>query len=168
MVGCSLNMLEEYNYPFSPEKTSIQESIQPQYDYLLESNHPDISASTPSSYKLESPSQQEPTLTPPTLTPNQIPVMSSRLPVPCPLPMSFSPCVTKAIADNKILGNNKLALIRECSLFYYGLCPYPTPKEYETMAKLLCDKYPDLKNKIPVNGSYWVSNKFKCTIIITT
>ena len=28
-----------------------------------------------------------------------------------------------------------------------------TPKEYETMAKLLCDKYSDLKNKIPVNGS---------------
>ena len=23
----------------------------------------------------------------------------------------------------------------------------------------ICDKYSDLKNKIPVNGSYWVSNK---------
>ena len=70
--------------------------------------------------------------------------------------MSFSPSVMKAIAENK---NNKLSLIQECSLFYYGICPYPTPKEYETMAKLICDKYSDLKNKIPVNGSYWVSNK---------
>ena len=60
----------------------------------------------------------------------------------------------KAIAENKITS---------CHLYenahYYGICPYPTPKEYETMAKLLCDKYSDLKNKIPVNGSYWVSNK---------
>ena len=70
--------------------------------------------------------------------------------------MSFSPSVMKAIAENKITSCH---LYENAHYFYYGICPYPTPKEYETMGKLLCDKYSDLKNKIPVNGSYWVSNK---------
>lgn len=51
----------------------------------------------------------------------------------------------------------KLALIRESSEYYYRICPNPTAAEYQTMAQTLCDEYPDLKNKLPVNGAYWVS-----------
>ena len=83
---------------------------------------------------------------------------SARLPCPCPLPSTFSPCLKKAISDNKLEGNKKLLLIREACEYYYGLCPFPTPKEYEIMAKTLCDTYHQLQNKIPVNGSYWVSS----------
>ena len=62
----------------------------------------------------------------------------------------------RAIEHQNLVGNHKLGLVREACEFFYSLCPYPTPKEYEIMARTLCDKYPELKNKIPVNGSYWV------------
>ena len=44
---------------------------------------------------------------------------SARLPCPCPLPSTFSPCLKKAISDNKLEGNKKLLLIREaCTMGY--------------------------------------------------
>ena len=82
---------------------------------------------------------------------------SQRLPKQCPLPPSLSPSLTKSIEKKNLCGNVKLSLIRESCEFYYNICPNPTPDEYQVMAKTLCDKYPELKNKLPVNGAYWVS-----------
>ena len=80
-----------------------------------------------------------------------------RLPSPCPVPMVFSHRVMEAIANDCVEGNIKLALIREASAFYYGLCPIPSGQEYDIMARTLCEKYPKLKNKQSVKGSDWVS-----------
>lgn len=80
-----------------------------------------------------------------------------RLPSPCPLPEVFSMNITKAICEQNINGQIKLALIREAGQFYYGICPYPTPIEYEEIAKTLSRKYKELQNKLPVDGSYHVS-----------
>ena len=80
-----------------------------------------------------------------------------RLPKQCPLPSSFTPSLSKSIEEKKISGNVKLCLIRESCEFYYSICPNPTPVEYQVMAKTLCDQYPELKNKLPINGAYWVS-----------
>ena len=64
-----------------------------------------------------------------------------------------------ALSSNKLQGNTKLSLIREASQFYYGLCPRPTAAEYDIMAKTLSGKYPNLRNKILVNGCDNVSLK---------
>ena len=79
-----------------------------------------------------------------------------RLPDPCPLPHNFSLITTKAIENNSLKGNVKLRLTREAASFYYGICPKPTSTEYINMAKTLCDKYPQLKDKGP-DKDYWVS-----------
>ena len=55
------------------------------------------------------------------------------------------------LAQNGVKGNNKF-LLREAASFYNGLFPNPTTNEYVTMAKTLCNKYPELKDKQPVNG----------------
>ena len=73
---------------------------------------------------------------------------SNRLPHPCPVPELFSPRVMKALSNNSLQGNAKLALIREAGLFYYGLCPQSTPAEYDTMAKTLCDRFQLSKTKL--------------------
>ena len=83
--------------------------------------------------------------------------LSKWLPKQCPLPSSFTPSLSKSIEEKKISGNVKLCLIRESCEFYYSICPNPTPVEYQVMAKTLCDQYPELKNKLPINGAYWVS-----------
>jgi len=83
---------------------------------------------------------------------------SSRLPTPCPAPTMFSQKTMVAIETNQLKGTKKLALLREASLYYYGYCQNPTPDEYNTMARVLCEKYPQLKDKL---GQYdfhdWVS-----------
>ena len=86
------------------------------------------------------------------------------LPIPCPLPPVFSERVNTAIQQKEIHGKDKLALIREASLFYYGLCPTPSSNQYDEMAKVLCNSFEQLKNKIVVDGCYWVSHN--CTQII--
>ena len=83
-------------------------------------------------------------------------VASKRLPVPCPVPSKFCLALEQSIQKENVSGNMKLTLIREASEFYCGICPNPTASEYQTMAKTLCDEFPSLKNKIPVNGAYWV------------
>ena len=50
----------------------------------------------------------------------------------------------------------KLRLLREAATFYESMCPKPTSSEYTEMAKVLCDAYPQLKDKKPNNGEYWV------------
>ena len=78
------------------------------------------------------------------------------LPDPCPLPNNFSLITTKAIENNSLKGNFKLRLTREAASFYYGIFPKPTSTEYINMAKTLCDKYPQLKDKGP-DKDYWIS-----------
>ena len=77
------------------------------------------------------------------------------LPEPCPIP-ALSERIKAMLAQNGVKANNKF-LLREAASFYNGLCPNPTTNEYVTMAKTLCNKYPELKDKQPVNGKYWVS-----------
>ena len=76
----------------------------------------------------------------------------SRLPEPCPLPI-FSER-TKEIISSGIKGNDRFFLLREAVIFYEGICPHSSPTEYTTMAKTLCHKYPELKDK---GDKYWVS-----------
>lgn len=85
-------------------------------------------------------------------------VAFDRLPKNRPLPpvSSFTTSLRKSIEKNEIKGNVKLALIRQSSEYYYQICLDPTPVEYRIIAQTLCDEYPDLKNKLPVDGVYWV------------
>lgn len=76
----------------------------------------------------------------------------SRLPEPCPLPILSER--TKEIISGGIKGNKRFFLLREAVIFYEGICPNPTTNEYATMAKTLCHKYPELKDK---QDKYWVS-----------
>ena len=85
-------------------------------------------------------------------------VTELRLPDPCPLPNNFTRKTNEACERGELTGTLKLSLLREASAFYYGLCPKPTPTEYVTMAKTLCNKFPQLKDKRPINGEYWVSS----------
>ena len=83
-----------------------------------------------------------------------------RLPNPCPLPTSFSKRVQKSLERGTLSGNAKLMFLREAFTFYYGICPNPLPHEYETMCETLCNKYPELKDKLPVDEKKpWVSLK---------
>lgn len=84
-----------------------------------------------------------------------------RLPEPCPVPYSsFSPDVIQAIEKDQLKGILKIRLIRQAADFYYGLCPNPNHIEYVTMAKTLCERYPQLRDKKPVKGKfvYYVSS----------
>ena len=80
-----------------------------------------------------------------------------RLPVPCPVPTKFTKDVANAIKNNQLKGIMKTRLLRQAATFYWGLCPWPTHDEYVTMAVTLCDKFPQLKDKKPLHGQYWVS-----------
>ena len=82
-------------------------------------------------------------------------VTGNWLPEPCPLPILSDK--TKEVLTRGIKGNNKFFLLREAVTFYEGLCPKPTNEEYVAMAKALCYKYPELKDKNPVENRYWVS-----------
>lgn len=82
-----------------------------------------------------------------------------RLPNPCPLPATFSGILLDAISKNKLKGNLKTRLLRECAAFLQGICPHPRQHEYVAMAKAICDKYEDLKDIKPNNGEYWVKLK---------
>ena len=84
-------------------------------------------------------------------------VKQLRLPVPCPLPTNFTKQVTNAIKNNQLKGVMKTRLLRQAAVFYWGLCPRPTHGEYITMAVTLCENFPQLKDKKPINGAYWVS-----------
>ena len=84
-------------------------------------------------------------------------VKQLRLPVPCPLPTNFTKQVTNAIKNNQLKGVMKTRLLRQAAVFYWGLCPRPTHDEYVTMAVTLCENFPQLKDKKPINGAYWVS-----------
>ena len=86
-----------------------------------------------------------------------LPVVSTLLPEPCPIPTVFSEKVTEAIEKKQVNGNIKLALIREAAVFYYGICPNPSQTQYDTMSRTLCDNFQDLKNKVVVDDCYWVS-----------
>lgn len=90
-------------------------------------------------------------------SPSLLSLKNMRLPMPCPLPTTFSGVVMKAISDNMLKANMKTRLIRECTSFYLGLCPYPRSNEYIEMAKTICNKYPELQDINPKNGEYWVN-----------
>ena len=62
----------------------------------------------------------------------------------------------EALERGELLGASKLRLLREASTFYHGLCPKPTSAEYSSMAKALCTRFPQLKDKKPVSGQSWV------------
>ena len=98
-----------------------------------------------------------PTKTLPTPCPLVLAAPTKTLPTPCPLPPVFSERVNRAIIAKQIYGKDKLALIREASLFYYGLCPNPKGNQYDEMAKVLCNSFEQLRNKIVIDGCYWVS-----------
>ena len=84
-------------------------------------------------------------------------VKQLRLPVPCPTPTTFTPNILRAIENKQLLGITKTRLLREATSFYWGLCPRPTHDEYVAMATALCDKFPQLRDKMPPQGKYWVS-----------
>ena len=86
-------------------------------------------------------------------------VKQIRLPVPCPVPTSFTRDVMDAINTDRLKGIMKTRLLRQGSVFYWGLCPRPTQSEYNEMSTALCDRFPQLKDKRPVNGRYWVCEK---------
>lgn len=91
------------------------------------------------------------------------------LPVPCPLPPNFSRKVVEACDKGvQLTGVSKLRLLREAALFYYGICPLPTPNEYITMAKTLCNAFPQLKDKKPLEGRYWVWLSDLCKLYVST
>ena len=80
-----------------------------------------------------------------------------RLPEPCLLPNNFTKKTTEGFERGELTGTLKLRLLREASSFYYGICPKPTPLEYTTMAKTLCNRFPQLKDKRPASGQFGVS-----------
>ena len=82
-------------------------------------------------------------------------VIDMRLPNPCPLPTNFSSQSTAAIKNNQLMGLSKFRFLRECAEYYFGICPKPTPNEYIRMAQMLCDTFPQLKDKD--DGEHWVS-----------
>lgn len=88
------------------------------------------------------------------VTKNKVTVVAtgSQLPEPCPLPIISER--TMDIISNGIEGNKRFFLLREAATFYEGICPNTTSAEYTTMAKTLCHKYPELKDK---GDTYWVS-----------
>lgn len=81
-----------------------------------------------------------------------------RLPIPCPLPTSFSKRVQKSLERGILTGNVKLTFLREAFTFYFGICPEPEPHEYDMMCATLCNKFPELKDKLPEDEKKpWVS-----------
>ena len=71
---------------------------------------------------------------------------NKRLPNHCPVPLAFTTAVHACIKISKISGNLKYRMLCECASFYYGLCPEPTPSEYQEIAKTICNKYPMLQD----------------------
>ncbi len=98
----------------------------------------------------------------PSITKAKAPILARvkdlRLSDPCPLPNTLTPITKQAVEQGKLTGNIKLRLLREASLFYHGICPQPTATEYVAMAKTLCQTYPQLQDKRPINGEFWVSS----------
>ena len=82
--------------------------------------------------------------------PTMVQLNQRRLPAPCPIPYHcFSEDVIQALDNNQITGIFKIRLLRQAASFYHGICPKPTHDEYVSMAKTLCDHYPQLKDKQP-------------------
>ena len=84
-----------------------------------------------------------------------------RLPSPCPLPSTFTKPTLESIANEQLMGNMKIRLLREAATYYHGLCPRPNQTEYTSMSQMLCEKFPQLRDKMPRNNEYWVT-KFWC------
>ena len=65
----------------------------------------------------------------------------------------------KSLEAGALSGNDKLMFLREAFTFYYGVCPNPLPHEYEIICEAICDKYPELKDKLPLDDKKpWVSS----------
>ena len=97
---------------------------------------------------------------------------SQRLPDPCPKLSQFSGKVQEAISNNSLQGALKLRLLREAAFYYHGICPCPSAVEYITIAKTLCNQFPQLSDKKPFAGAHWVSyvlmNIFSSSNFVTT
>ena len=116
-------------------------------DKLLPPPEPELIDSVP---------PKEKTTSKPAVSVNQIPNL--RLPHPCPVPNTFSVETAEAEEQGKMVGCNKFRMLREACSFYRGICPNPTHSEYTIMAQTLCEKFPQIKDKLPENdGEYWVS-----------
>ena len=109
-------------------------------------------AATPTNISTEEPVTKKPKVAKTKVT---VVATGSRLPEQCPLPVISER--TKEIISSGIKGNNRFFLLREAVTFYEGICPNPASDEYVTMAKKLCHKYPELKDKDPIDNKYWVS-----------
>jgi len=109
--------------------------------------NPDVGSKRPKDVECSLPCKIKPTKT----TTKQ-----SRLPNPCPAPTMFSQKTMIAVQNNQLIGTKKIALLREASLYYYGYCQNPTSDEHSTMAMVLCEKYPQLKDK-QYKAHDWVS-----------
>lgn len=170
-ISVSLNLLYEYTMPddfihdshmhsdVQLSRSYADESIamndEPQYYDVTE--HDDHSAVQPviSQQSLQDKEKQVVHVASMTTQENE-----RRLPEPCPVPYSsFSQDVIEAIEKGQVKGNFRVRLIRQAADFYYGMCPHPNHFEYVTMAKTLCNKYPQLCDKKPVKGKllYYVS-----------
>ena len=62
-----------------------------------------------------------------------------------------------AIEREDLLGTAKTRMLREAATFYFGACSGRCASDYITIAKTLCREYPQLRDKMPMNGEYWVS-----------
>lgn len=93
----------------------------------------------------------------PDKTPTRPDTSVCRLPEPCPLPNTFSRKTMDAIERGELLGTAKTRMSREAAAFYFGVCSGRCSSDYITIAKTLCKEYPQLKDKMPTNGEYWVS-----------
>lgn len=107
--------------------------------------------------------KRKPTLNPdkenrdPDKTPTRPDTSVRRLPEPCPLPNTFSRKTIDAIERGDLLGTAKTRMLREAATFYFGVCSGRCASDYITVAKTLCREYPQLRDKMPTNGEYWVS-----------
>ena len=84
----------------------------------------------------------------------------SKFPDPFPLPTTFSKKTHQAIEKGNISGTSKTRLLREAAHFYYSLCDGSNPvasSTYVAIGQALCAEYPQLKDKKPTKGEYWVS-----------
>ena len=143
----SRHLAQLSQYPVQPTENSAQHSQRP----VQSSQYP----AQPPQHPSQNPGQQ-----PCNTTPDQaanaavlVSVNQRRLPNPCPAPQNcFSDDVIQAIDKNSVKGILKIRLIRQAASFYYGICPRPTHDEYTSMAKTLCEKYGDLKDKKPKNN----------------
>lgn len=71
------------------------------------------------------------------------------------LPEKLSRRVSEAIAENRLILEDRSAFVRECVDFFEPIVPTPSKEQFNDISRRLCDKYPSLKDA--KKTVYWVS-----------